>query len=112
MEIDCFVPQRLEINPDILAVLLGNLLDNSLEACMRLSNKEDRVLILGIRYFQKKLFIAIENSFDENELVIRKERQTEGWGLKNIERLVTNHRGTMKNFIQNGRHKTEVILPV
>ena len=112
LEIDCFVPQRLEINPDILAVLLGNLLDNSLEACMRLSNKEDRVLILGIRYFQKKLFIAIENSFDENELVIRKERQTEGWGLKNIERLVTNHRGTMKNFIQNGRHKTEVILPV
>lgn len=112
LEIDCFVPQRLEINPDILAVLLGNLLDNSLEACMRLSNKEDRVLILGIRYFQKKLFIAIENSFDENELVIRKERQTEGWGLKNIERLVTNHRGTMKNFIQNGRHKTEVILLV
>lgn len=112
LEIDCFVPQRLEINPDILAVLLGNLLDNSLEACMRLSNKEDRVLILGIRYFQKKLFIAIENSFDEDELVIRKERQTEGWGLKNIERLVTNHRGTMKNFIQNGRHKTEVILPV
>lgn len=112
LEIDCFVPQRLEINPDILAVLLGNLLDNSLEACMRLSNKEDRVLILGIRYFQKKLFIAIENSFDENELVIRKERQTEGWGLKNIERLVTNHRGTMKNFIQNGRHKTKVILLV
>ncbi|WP_267247210.1 GHKL domain-containing protein [Streptococcus sp. Marseille-Q5986] len=112
LEIDCFVPQRLEINPDILAVLLGNLLDNSLEACMRLSNKEDRVLILGIRYFQKKLFIAIENSFDEDELVMRKERQTEGWGLKNIERLVTNHRGIIKNFIQNGRHKTEVILPV
>lgn len=32
LEIDCFVPQELSIQPDILAVILGNCLDNSISA--------------------------------------------------------------------------------
>jgi len=66
MEIDCFVPQELSIQPDILAVILGNCLDNSIAACLRLPNKE-RSLSINIRYFQQNLFINIRNNFDEKE---------------------------------------------
>lgn len=59
MEIDCFVPQELSIQPDILAVILGNCLDNSIAACLRLPNKE-RNLSLNIRYFQQNLLSILE----------------------------------------------------
>ena len=59
MEIDCFVPQELSIQPDILAVILGNCLDNSIAACLRLPNKE-RSLSINIRYFQQNLLSILE----------------------------------------------------
>ena len=57
MEIECFVPRELPLPPDILAVILGNCLDNSIAACLRLPNSTDRKLSLNIRYFRQHLFI-------------------------------------------------------
>ena len=82
LEIDCFVPQELSIQPDILAVILGNCLDNSISACLRLTDKSDRTLALNIRYFQQNLFISINNTFNEQEQETRKTRQRDGWGLR------------------------------
>ena len=111
MEIDCFVPQELSIQPDILAVILGNCLDNSITACLRLQNKE-RNLSLNIRYFQQNLFINIRNNFDEKEKSTRKSRQKDGWGLRNIDALVQEYQGNIKHFIKDGQYQIEILLPI
>ena len=111
MEIDCFVPQELSIQPDILAVILGNCLDNSIAACLRLPNKE-RNLSLNIRYFQQNLFINIRNNFDEKEKSTRKSRQKDGWGLRNIDALVQEYQGNIKHFIKDGQYQIEILLPI
>lgn len=111
MEIDCFVPQELSIQPDILAVILGNCLDNSITACLRLPNKE-RNLSLNIRYFQQNLFINIRNNFDEKEKSTRKSRQKDGWGLRNIDALVQEYQGNIKHFIKDGQYQIEILLPI
>lgn len=111
MEIDCFVPQELSIQPDILAVILGNCLDNSIAACLGLPNKE-RSLSLNIRYFQQNLFINIRNNFDEKEKTTRKSRQKDGWGLRNIDALVQEYQGKIKRFIKDGQYQIEILLPI
>lgn len=110
-EIDCFVPQELSIQPDILAVILGNCLDNSISACLRLTDKSERTLALNIRYFQQNLFISINNTFNEQEQETRKTRQRDGWGLRNVDALVQEYQGTVKRFKENGHYRTEILLP-
>ena len=111
LEIDCFVPQELSIQPDILAVILGNCLDNSISACLRLTDKSERTLSLNIRYFQQNLFISINNTFNEQEQETRKTRQRDGWGLRNVDALVQEYQGTIKRFKENGHYRTEILLP-
>lgn len=111
LEIDCFVPQELSIQPDILAVILGNCLDNSISACLRLTDKSERTLALNIRYFQQNLFISINNTFNEQEQETRKTRQRDGWGLRNVDSLVQEYQGTIKRFKENGHYRTEILLP-
>ena len=111
LEIDCFVPQELSIQPDILAVILGNCLDNSISACLRLTDKADRTLALNIRYFQQNLFISINNTFNEQEQETRKTRQRDGWGLRNVDALVQEYQGTIKRFKENDHYRTEILLP-
>lgn len=111
LEIDCFIPQELSIQPDVLAVILGNCLDNSISACLRLTDKSDRTLALNIRYFQQNLFISINNTFNEQEQETRKTRQRDGWGLRNVDALVQEYQGTVKRFKENGHYRTEILLP-
>lgn len=111
LEIDCFVPQELSIQPDILAVILGNCLDNSISACLRLTDKSERILVLNIRYFQQNLFISINNTFNEQEQETRKTRQRDGWGLRNVDALVQEYQGTVNRFKENGRYRTEILVP-
>lgn len=111
LEINCFIPQELLIQPDVLAVILGNCLDNSISACLRLTDKSERTLALNIRYFQQNLFISINNTFNEQEQETRKKRQRDGWGLRNVDALVQEYQGTIKRFKENGHYRTEILLP-
>ena len=111
LDINCFIPQELSIQPDVLAVILGNCLDNSISACLRLTDKSDRTLALNIRYFQQNLFISINNTFNEQEQETRKTRQRDGWGLRNVDALVQEYQGTVKRFKENGHYRTEILLP-
>ena len=108
--VECFVPQKLSIPPDILAVILGNCLDNSIAACNRLPQAQERNLSLNIRYFQNHLFISISNSFDQQETETRKHRQQDGWGLRNIEALVHEYQGSIKRWITENQFHTEIVL--
>ena len=111
LDINCFIPQELSIQPDVLAVILGNCLDNSISACLRLTDKSEKTLSLNIRYFQQNLFISINNTFNEQEQETRKTRQRDGWGLRNVDALVQEYQGTVKRFKENGHYRTEILLP-
>ena len=68
-------------------------------------------MVLNIRYFQQNLFISINNTFNEQEQETRKTRQRDGWGLRNVDALVQEYQGTVNRFKENGRYRTEILLP-
>lgn len=108
MDMDGFIlPDTLFIQSYDLGVILGNALDNALEACRKLKGGEAGAkTFIRISSFQRGvlLFLKVENSFDGN--IIRK-RQSEfpatdkadegmhGIGLANIKSTVQKYEGAV-----------------
>jgi len=87
---------RIPLKDFDLSILLGNMLDNALTACLNTKQK-DRFLRIHIETTKNDLFIINEeNSMDENTAQKRDgDEMNHGYGLKNIERTVTAYHGLM-----------------
>jgi len=99
------IPTSLNIEISDIVIIIGNLLDNALDA---VSKVEDRFIKLDIEYSRGSLFIQIENSFNgivryseesdgiESQIVSSKDGADNGFGLKNIMQSVEKYNGYMK----------------
>lgn len=82
--------------------LLGNLLDNAIEACKRLDGNVDKWISIKIENQKRLLFIKIENSAGEAPAMkkgrfvsIKQDKTKHGYGLKSVERIVNKYEGTI-----------------
>ena len=66
VEYSIHLPEKLPIDDIKICSLLGNLLDNSIEACLKISNCNDRWIYFKIRPYNGMLIINCENSSDGN----------------------------------------------
>lgn len=89
--------------------LLGNLLDNAIEACERMDSNADRWISIKIEYQKQLLFIKMENSVNEAPVMkkgrpisIKQDKTRHGYGLKNVERIVNKYEGTV-TYLSKGR---------
>lgn len=110
------VPDSSFMSDFDLNMLLGNLLDNALEALERAKKK---YLSVELKYEKGILVIRICNSFDGtikhsgNGLVTRKQdRENHGWGLRNVEQIVKKYEGEEMIQTEDAMFKTSVILYV
>ncbi len=90
-----------------IGIILGNALDNAMEACRRLKEKEPGAeTFIRISSFRKRelLFLKVENSFDgrlagkaqeEFPVTDKADRESHGMGLANIKRTAEKYQGTM-----------------
>lgn len=82
------VPASLEVDDGDLNSLLSNMLENAIEACMRMGNRTGAYINLEIRKKQRFLFIECENSVDPGEILkpgqatIKGQAEEHGFGLK------------------------------
>lgn len=82
------VPVRLEVDDVDLNSLLSNMLENAIEACMRMEDREEAYINLEIRKNQRFLFIECENSVDRGEILeagqrtVKDHPKEHGFGLR------------------------------
>ena len=107
-------PEKLFIQSYDIGIIIGNALDNAIEACRKLKVKEpDAEAFIRISSFQKRelFFLKVENSFDgkvvrkpQNEFPVtdKADRENHGIGLANIKSTAEKYQGTM-DFKVNGR---------
>ena len=57
------IPREMEVADSVLCGVLGNALDNAIEACDRVSEKE-RLVKIFMKVERKNLFIEIKNRYD------------------------------------------------
>ncbi|MEK5236031.1 ATP-binding protein [Paenibacillus sp. FSL L8-0470] len=105
----------IEIERLDLCTVIGNVLDNALEAAARVPKKEDRFIHLLIFTTDTALFIQVTNSRSESSAMVRCNRKTNagfhGFGLTNIQRVAKKYGGNLVTKAQNYEFETIIVLP-
>ncbi|MGY3186509.1 two-component system sensor histidine kinase AgrC [Lysinibacillus sp. TE18511] len=109
-KVKIFLSEKISIDNDILAIIIGNLVDNALEACIRIKKSEDKEIFLVIKQFNRNLLIDISNTFDPLETKSRRDRQNEGIGVRSINALVEKNGGLYKHWIENKKYFVSIVL--
>ncbi|MGE7693106.1 sensor histidine kinase [Lysinibacillus sp. NPDC094177] len=110
LRVKSFTSEKVNLDNDIFAVVLGNLIDNSINAVGRLSNSKEKEISLLIKQFNNHLLIEISNVFDTVELKTRKNRRFEGIGIKNVKRIVEENSGIYNQWIQDNQYIVSILL--
>ena len=101
-EIRLLIPPAVNIEVADIVTILGNLLDNALDA---LADAPNKMLKLDIEFSKGSLFIRIENTFDgivkysegkagdAKHIVTRKDGSNHGYGLNNVRKSAEKYDG-------------------
>lgn len=112
------VPQQLKISEVDLCVIIGNLLDNAMEACLKQENPEERFIRIYINVLKQQLYISVTNSVGG---IVKKEGKryhstknspSHGFGLMRVDRIAEKYSGYVNRQDESGVFATEVMLPL
>lgn len=112
----CF-PSELSISEIDLCVMLGNLLDNAIEATMKIEREEARSIRVYIDVKRDHLYISVTNTSGERPhrqegRLVSSKGGYHGFGLMRVDRLVEKYGGYLKRRDEEGAFSTEIMLPV
>lgn len=97
-DFDVSVPPEIALSAVEAYILIGNTLDNAIEACALLPS-DQRFIKLQFKQFHDILFYQIENSFDA-ACQNKKKGNQHGYGLKSVESVACNHKGIVSKEIK------------
>ena len=111
------VPIELPFNSEDLCVILGNVLDNAIEANKR-GNVENPFISLDIAFDGMNLIVVIENSFDGkirlnksgNVLTRKRNVKNHGIGLYSVRKILKIYNGEYDATVNDNVYRVEIIL--
>lgn len=110
------VPKELKVTDVHLCAIIGNLLDNAIEACEKVVEPK-RFLRIYIGVFKQQLYISVTNATTAtrrrklHELISEKQGE-HGLGLKRIDNIAGKYSGFVNRKNEPGVFVTEVLLPL
>lgn len=110
------LPEEIVITDIDMCVILGNLLDNAIEACLKI-DEEKRFIRIYIAMMKNQLYISIQNSakeeldFNERHYISTK-RGEHGLGMKRVKILIDKYNGYLNLQNEPGIFASEVTLPL
>lgn len=115
-------PTPFPVDDVSLTSLLGNILDNAIEGCMR-SREENTEFVPWIKFFikpfQNMVLIHCENNYsgkiqkDSSERIISsKKNSNHGYGLKRIADIVAENDGIFHSLLEDDIFTIHIIIPL
>lgn len=108
------IPEKLILHSFDLNVVLGNLLDNAIEAAGR---TEEKKLKIAVKLEKGILFIHIRNScrgIADGKIqcleTTKEDAPNHGIGLGNVRRIIEKYHGDMDLICENGNMETDIIM--
>ena len=104
VSIKAFFPKEItNVTDSDLCSICGNLLDNAIEACNRMSEESDTIKFINfnMRLQGENLIVTVKNSYDgeikrdNDRFISMKRKNISGLGLVHIERIVDLYNGTV-----------------
>lgn len=111
------IAENLTVSDIDLCILLGNLIDNAVEACRVIPEEAERFLRIYMCIRKQQLYISVSNATNEvirklDAEYISKKRGDHGHGLKRINIVVDKYGGFIKRANEPGVFATEIMLPL
>lgn len=114
-DVEACVPQELELTETELCVLVGNLMENALEACKR-QTKGERYICARLKKQEKQMFyISIQNSYshkiiEKQSKFVSSKRNEYGIGMLSVSHIVEQHDGVLKVQYSEGVFTVNVLM--
>ncbi|WP_176431605.1 sensor histidine kinase [Anaerovirgula multivorans] len=120
IDFDINLPEKLFVEYVDLSIILGNLLDNAIEACIKSGNETPKI---ELKMHKKANYLVIkEENSKSKEIVFKKEdilqkyttkedKENHGFGLQNIQRVVEQYEGILKLEDDGNIFKVHIALP-
>lgn len=99
-EVTAHVPTQLKITDTELCVLLGNLLDNAIEACQKVAAEDERFIKIYMDILQEQFYISVMNGMQG--------KAARHGGLFES----TKYGGFLDRQSEEGVFATEILLPI
>ena len=112
------VPARLQVSEIDLCVVIGNLLDNAMEACLKQEEESDRFIRIFIGVMKGQLYLSVTNSTggeirkEGKRYLSTKDSPSHGFGLMRVDRIAEKYDGYVNRQHEEGVFATEVLLPL
>lgn len=114
-----YLPKELPFDHIALSSLMGNMLDNAIEACLQIEDSSLRYIKLMVKPHHKTLSIIVENSsngiycYDNNQqLQSTKDTPDHGIGLKRIREISENVNGFCQIQPEDNKFTVTVVVPL
>lgn len=110
-------PRHTNIESADMCAILGNLLDNALEAARQITEQEQRSIELTIRRINQMLVIKVENTYsgrtmteDGRPKTTKTDGGLHGWGLKSAETAAEKYDGMVRTSCKERTFRAVVTL--
>lgn len=111
------VPEKINIVPFDMSIIIGNLFDNAIRAAEALP-EEKREIDVVFCYKREALFMDIRNAYDgdlkvddeQQFLTTKGDTNEHGLGLKNVMKTIEKYKGDVKINAEDGIFDVQVIL--
>lgn len=115
MKIQILVPSELPQSPADLCIIIGNLLDNAIEAA---KITQERKIEVVVKYEHKKLYINITNPYRNpvekdksgNYITQKKDKENHGVGLDSVKNCVEKNQGILLIDSSDNIFKVTVVI--
>lgn len=118
MEVKAIIPNRLRVEDRELWVIFGNLLENAIEGCERITDKEKKIKVT-IYYKDTMLFILVDNVVNEEFIkkspdgfISSKNSNMHGVGIESIRLLAEKLDGRADFEVKNGWFLASVYIRI
>ena len=119
LDVTAKAAEKLSLSDVDLCVILGNLIDNAIEACMNVITPEERFIRIYVGVFKGQFYISVSNAAppglkrDGSGLFpSTKEARRGGQGLKRVDATVQRYLGYVNRQFEPGVFVTEILLPL
>lgn len=115
LSVKAHIPEGTPMTNVELCSVLGNLLDNAVEACEKLP-ADDRFMRVYIHKFKEQFYLSVQNSAGEvrrkNGIFCSDKQGSHGFGLFRIDRIAKKYSGYVNRQYEKGVFATELMIPL
>lgn len=118
VNVKAYVPNTVSISEIDLCIIIGNLLDNASEACVKQTKESDRFIRIYIDVLKEQFYIYVSNSFEgslkKNGKLYQstKDNENHGFGLMRIDKIIEKYDGFINRQYEEGVFVTEILIPL